>query len=304
MPTNEIIERNRKTVEAFLAGTHSANIDDVEIIDETVVPHIVCHGFPGFPNGAFNDRESYKAFFRIFRQSFSDMRFETLKTLVTEDFVSVHWEIGATHSGAFQGIAPDGARVIFDGIALYRMEAGKIAETWLTINEPLLVSQLGKGRARAAGGVFEVGPGGPTASLVRGTDPAPDQRPLGTGSGGDDGSRPSIRIPTLLSVAYRLRIPAEAFRLPAEVAAHQIAQAPGLVWKIWGLDADTGEGTSVYLFRDTAAAAAFAAGPAMAQLRDGPAERVTTRIAPVDVALSTLTGAAGALATTTSTVTP
>jgi predicted ester cyclase len=124
--------------------------DNVEVIDDTVVPHIVCHGFPGFPNGEFFDRESYKAFFRVFRQSFSDMTFETLATIVTEDFVSAHWKIWATHTGEFQGIAPDGARVVFDGVALYRMEGGRIAETWLTINEPLLVSQLGKGHARAA----------------------------------------------------------------------------------------------------------------------------------------------------------
>lgn len=148
--TDTIIEANKATVARFLAGTHSANIDDVEVIDDTVVPHIVCHGFPGFPNGEFRDRESYKAFFRTFRQSFSDMTFETLKTIATEEFVSAHWEIWATHSGEFQGIEPDGARVVFDGVALYRMEDGLIAETWLTINEPLLVSQLGKGRARAA----------------------------------------------------------------------------------------------------------------------------------------------------------
>ena len=148
--TDTVIEANKATVAHFLAGTHSANIDDVEVIDDTVVPHIVCHGFPGFPNGEFRDRESYKAFFRTFRQSFSDMTFETLKTIATEEFVSAHWEIWATHSGEFQGIEPDGARVVFDGVALYRMEDGLIAETWLTINEPLLVSQLGKGRARAA----------------------------------------------------------------------------------------------------------------------------------------------------------
>ncbi|MEQ9037630.1 MAG: ester cyclase [Silicimonas sp.] len=148
--TNHIIDRNKATVNAFLSGTHSANIDDVEVIDDTVVPHIVCHGFPGFPNGEFNDRESYKTFFRIFRQSFTDMTFETTRMIATEDFVSAHWEIWATHSGDFQGIAPDGARVVFDGVALYRMEDGKIAETWLRINEPLLVSQLGRGAAEAA----------------------------------------------------------------------------------------------------------------------------------------------------------
>jgi predicted ester cyclase len=148
--TKDSIEINKTTVARFLAGTHSADINDVEVVDETVVPHIVCHGFPGFPNGEFHDRGSYKAFFRVFRQSFSDMTFETLRTIATEDFVSVHWEIRATHSGEFQGIQPDGARIIFDGVALYRMEGGRIAETWLTINEPLLVSQLGRGQARVA----------------------------------------------------------------------------------------------------------------------------------------------------------
>lgn len=146
----DTIETNRQTVARFLAGTHSENIEDVEVIDETVVPHIVCHGFPGFPGGEFRDRESYKAFFRILRQSFSDMSFETTDTVATEDFVSAHWKIRATHSGPFQGIEPDGARIVFDGVALYRMEGGRIAESWLTINEPLLVSQLGKGRTRAA----------------------------------------------------------------------------------------------------------------------------------------------------------
>lgn len=144
MHSGQLIERNKATVAKFLAGTHSNNIEDVAVIDETVVPHIVCHGFPGFPNGEFSDRESYKAFFRVFRQSFSDMSFETLKTIATEEYVSAHWEIWATHSGEFQGIQPDGTRVVLDGVALYRMEDGKIAETWLTINEPLLVSQLGK----------------------------------------------------------------------------------------------------------------------------------------------------------------
>ena len=146
----DIIQTNKDNVARFLAGTHSNNIDDIEVIDETVVPHIVCHGFPGFPGGEFRDRESYKDFFRIFRQSFSDMRFETLATIATEAFVSAHWKIWATHSGEFRGIAPDNARVVFDGVALYRMEDGKIAETWLTINEPLLISQLNSGAARAA----------------------------------------------------------------------------------------------------------------------------------------------------------
>lgn len=148
--TQSMIDRNKATVRKFLAGTHSSDIEDVAVIDETVVPHIACHGFPGFPNGEFFDRESYKAFFRVFRESFSDMAFETTRLIATEDFVSAHWEIWATHSGEFQGVAPDNVRVVFDGVALYRMEDARIAETWLAINQPLLMSQLGRSPVRAA----------------------------------------------------------------------------------------------------------------------------------------------------------
>ena len=102
--------------------------------------------------------------------------------------------------------------------------------------------------------------------------------------------------PTLLLVTYRLRIPAADFRAHAQAAAARIAGAPGLAWKVWGLDDETGFGASAYLFHDAASAKAFAEGPAIAELRDGPAEDVVTRIAPVDVGLSSITGAAPFLA--------
>lgn len=100
---------------------------------------------------------------------------------------------------------------------------------------------------------------------------------------------------TILAVTYTLSVPAEAFQARAAEAARQIAEAPGLRWKIWGLDEATGKGTSFYLFADRVSAEAFADGPAIAALRDGPAEAVTTRIAPVNSALSMLTHAAGVL---------
>lgn len=148
--TSKMLETNKATVARFLAGTHSPNIDDVDVIDATVARHFRGHGFPGFPQGEVQGCEHYKAFFRQFRQSFSDMQLETLATLAAADFVSVHWQVHATHTGAFDGIAPDGARVMFDGAALYRMENGRIAETWLTLHEPLLRAQLGRQQTKAA----------------------------------------------------------------------------------------------------------------------------------------------------------
>ena len=139
--------RNRETVEAFLAGTHSPNIDDVRVIDRTVSPAIVCHGFPG---GNPTDRESYKNFFRVFRQSFSGMTFDVDALVADDEFVAARWRVGARHTGDFAGVAADGRRVDFGGLVLYRMEDGLIAETWLQIDELGLLGQIGALPALAA----------------------------------------------------------------------------------------------------------------------------------------------------------
>lgn len=147
MPCLTRIARNRQTVERFLDGTHSANPDDVDVIDETVQTSIVCHGFPGDP---ITDHGSYKAFFRTFRRAFSDMKW-TLHALVADEaFVSARWEIEATHAGLFAGVEPDGRRVTFDGMVLYRMEGGLIAETWLHLNEIVLLREIGAIPAQTA----------------------------------------------------------------------------------------------------------------------------------------------------------
>ena len=137
------IERNRRTVERFLSGTHSKNIEDVEVIDDTVGPSISCHGFPGQP---IVDHETYKDFFRFFRRHFDDMDWTLHALVADEQFVSARWEIEAT----FVGIEADGRRVTFDGMVLYRMEDGLIAETWLQINEMRLMREIGAIPAIAA----------------------------------------------------------------------------------------------------------------------------------------------------------
>ncbi|HKJ53682.1 MAG TPA: ester cyclase [Gammaproteobacteria bacterium] len=141
------IDRNRRTVERFLSGTHSKHIEDVDVIDDTVGPNITCHGFPGQP---IVDHESYKDFFRFFRRHFDDMDWTVHALVADERFVCARWEIEATFVGDFAGVEADGRRVTFDGMVLYRMEDGLIAETWLHINEMRLLDEIGALPAIAA----------------------------------------------------------------------------------------------------------------------------------------------------------
>lgn len=138
--SDQLINQNRRTVERFLAGTHANDINEVKVIDDTVGDRIVCHGFPG---ALIDSHESYKNFFRTFRQSFTDMQWQVHALIADEKYVSARWEIHATFSGDFAGAKADGRRVCFDGMVLYRMQDGLIAETWLHINELSLLSQIG-----------------------------------------------------------------------------------------------------------------------------------------------------------------
>lgn len=131
---------NRNTAERFLTGTHSKCIDDVEVIDDTVAADVVCHGFPG---AEITDHESYKDFFRTFRRHFDDMDWTVHALVADSQFVSAHWEIEATFVGDFAGVKADERRVTFDGMVLYRMRDGLIAETWLQMNEMRLLREVG-----------------------------------------------------------------------------------------------------------------------------------------------------------------
>ncbi|MDN3720162.1 ester cyclase [Roseibium salinum] len=70
--------------------------------------------------------------------------------IADETHVCARWEITATFSGDFAGVKADGRRVTFDGMVLYRMERGLIAETWLQINEMQLLTAIGAIPALAA----------------------------------------------------------------------------------------------------------------------------------------------------------
>ena len=78
-----------------------------------------------------------------FRQGFPDV-VSTIEDIIAEgDKVVAHWRARATHQGEYMGIPPTGKEVEFTGISLYRIEAGKIAESWTAEDELGLMRQIG-----------------------------------------------------------------------------------------------------------------------------------------------------------------
>jgi predicted ester cyclase len=78
-----------------------------------------------------------------FRQGFPDV-VSTIEDIIAEgDKVVAHWRSRATHEGNYMGIAPTGNRVEFTGISVYRIEEGKIAQSWTVENQLGLKQQIG-----------------------------------------------------------------------------------------------------------------------------------------------------------------
>ena len=78
-----------------------------------------------------------------FRQGFPDV-VSTIEDLIAEgDKVVARWRARATHQGEYTGIPPTGKEVEFTGISVYRIEAGKIAESWNVEDQLGLMQQIG-----------------------------------------------------------------------------------------------------------------------------------------------------------------
>jgi predicted ester cyclase len=78
-----------------------------------------------------------------FRRGFPDV-ISTIEDLIAEgDKVVARWRSRATHQGEYMGIPPTGKEVEFTGISVYRIEAGKIAESWNSEDQFGLLRQIG-----------------------------------------------------------------------------------------------------------------------------------------------------------------
>lgn len=94
------------------------------------------------PEG-MNDLEGLHMTFNVFTSAFPDLRFKPVNIISDGNNVSSQYEITATHTGDFMGMAPTGRKVKFRGITQLRMEKGLCAEAWTVLDQMTLMQQLG-----------------------------------------------------------------------------------------------------------------------------------------------------------------
>ena len=77
-------------------------------------------------------------------------------------------------------------------------------------------------------------------------------------------------MPHLLQINYRFSVSRAEFESGFDAIASEIAQVPGLRWKIWLLDEAESRGGGIYLFDDEESVRAYLEGPIVAALKSYP----------------------------------
>ncbi len=135
------LEQNKAVVRAYWEafGAH-----DIEGMIACLAPDFVSHD-PALPNPN-GDLASEQAQVEGTYATFPDLAL-TVDDLIAEgDMVVSRWTWTATHTGATHGVASmpaTGKKVLVEVISTQRLEAGKIAEKWISFDMLGLQQQLG-----------------------------------------------------------------------------------------------------------------------------------------------------------------
>jgi len=130
-------ERNRAIV---LRNFRAFDSGDLRTLKETTAPDFVDHNpLEGQLPGVKGTMQASA----IYRTAFPDAKIVVEDTVAESNKVVIRWSGHAMHKGPFLGIPPTGKRVSLEGITIFRVEKGRVAEQWGELNLFSIQRQLG-----------------------------------------------------------------------------------------------------------------------------------------------------------------
>ncbi|WP_089726787.1 ester cyclase [Candidatus Thiosymbion oneisti] len=145
-------EDNKQVVRRFYDEVMGAG--RVEVLDEVMVEDFIDHGEAlfGSPRGRETLRQSIGAVHGILPGLYVSLH----EIIAEGDLVGVRGTMRCRHGGNFLGVAGTGHELSWEGIAIFRLAAGRIAERWFNSDSISIFRQLGLAPSGAAA-VSELG---------------------------------------------------------------------------------------------------------------------------------------------------
>jgi steroid delta-isomerase-like uncharacterized protein len=116
------------------------NKQDLSVLERDLAPDFFDHAAaPGAPQGP----EGSRLWLSALHRAFPDLRSTIEEAIAEGDKVVVRKVWTGTHQGELMGIAATGKQVRFEGIVIWRIADGQLAERWAAIDRFGLMQQLG-----------------------------------------------------------------------------------------------------------------------------------------------------------------
>ncbi|HKV34771.1 MAG TPA: ester cyclase [Pyrinomonadaceae bacterium] len=134
-------EKNKALIRRWFEEVWNQGRSDV--IDELLAEDAVIHGLVDGAGNPVNGLDGFHDFHTQFRGAFPDLIVSVDDTIGEGDMVVARCSVRGKHTGNHLGFAATNAPVQFDGVAITRIENGKIAEAWNHFDFAQMNRQLG-----------------------------------------------------------------------------------------------------------------------------------------------------------------
>jgi steroid delta-isomerase-like uncharacterized protein len=134
-------EKNKTLIRRWFEEVWNQGRSDV--IVELLAEDAVIHGLVDGAGNPVSGLDGFYDFHTQFRGAFPDIAVSVDDTIAEGDMVVARCSVRGRHMGNHLGFAATNAPVQFDGVAITRIENGKIAEAWNHFDFAQMNRQLG-----------------------------------------------------------------------------------------------------------------------------------------------------------------
>ena len=128
---------NKAIVQEYI---DALNANDIEREMALLAPDVALHTpIPDLGQG----KEAFRGLMQVYHGAFPEQHVEVRNMLADGDKVVLLHTHHLVHGGEFMGAPPSGKRAVIDGVEIFRIADGKIAEFWHADDFIGLVQQLG-----------------------------------------------------------------------------------------------------------------------------------------------------------------
>ena len=114
-----------------------------DAIEEMFDENGIAHGLSDDPSKPIRGPRDYRPFYTTLRQAFPNLRIVIEDMVAEGDKVAARCSVRGKHEGDFMGRAATQSPVEFNGIAIVRIDNGKIVEAWNNFDFMTMYKQIG-----------------------------------------------------------------------------------------------------------------------------------------------------------------